>query len=48
VISLLMKVGLPQPIRIERGYPGPGFVVGEDPRGNAELMAALKRAGKLR
>ena len=35
-------------ICVEMGYPGPGFASGEDPRGDAQILQALRSAGKLR
>ena len=35
-------------IRIEMGYPGPGFSARDDPRGAPEIKAALQAAGKLK
>jgi len=35
-------------LRIELGYPGPGFFHGDDPRSDARILQALKGAGKLK
>jgi hypothetical protein len=35
-------------IRIELGYPGPDVFSGKDPRADAQVMAALRVADKLR
>ena len=35
-------------ICVEMGYPGPNFATGEDPRGDAQILQALRSAGKLR
>jgi hypothetical protein len=34
-------------IKLELGYPSPGFFQGEDPRSNAAIMESLEEAGKL-
>jgi hypothetical protein len=38
----------PPVIRLYRGYPGPDFSRGRDPRSNPRIMAALRAAGKLK
>jgi hypothetical protein len=35
-------------IRIELGYPSPGFSIVEDPRSNPVIMQSLEQAGKLK
>ncbi len=35
-------------IKIELGYPSPGFYQGDDPRSNADIMKSLEKAGKLK
>jgi len=35
-------------VRIQLGYPGPGFFHGEDPRSDPRIRQALEREGKLR
>jgi hypothetical protein len=37
-----------QVIRLELGYPGPDFFVGQDPRSDPRILDALESAGKLR
>jgi hypothetical protein len=34
-------------VKIELGYPAPGFFNGKDPRNNLDIMKSLKKAGKL-
>ncbi len=34
-------------IKLDLGYPSPGFYSGTDPRGNAEVMQSLENSGKL-
>ena len=34
-------------IRLELGYPSPGFFTGEDPRSNTQIIQSLEQAGKL-
>jgi hypothetical protein len=34
-------------MKINLGYPSPGFFGGNDPRGNPEIMKSLKKYGKL-
>jgi len=35
-------------VRLELGYPSPGFYSGDDPRSTPEVLLALEQAGKLR
>lgn len=35
-------------LRIQLGYPGESFFIGEDPRSDARILDALRQAGKLR
>ena len=35
-------------IRIQLGYPGPDFFVGEDPRSDSRIMDSIRQAGKLK
>lgn len=46
-VVILQPLSEGRMIRIERGYPGPDFFRGEDPRSNPEILQALQRAGKL-
>ena len=35
-------------IRIDLGYPGPDFYLGDDPRDNPRVVSSLRAAGKLK
>jgi hypothetical protein len=37
----------PHVIRLELGYPSSAFYIGDDPRGNPEVIESLEQAGKL-
>jgi hypothetical protein len=48
-VTIMLPLGADNnTIRIELGYPSPGFFQGTDPRVNTDVRKALEQAGKLR
>jgi hypothetical protein len=48
VVILLPALMDSTTVRIELGYPGPGFFRGKDPRNNKKIFRSLEQAGKLK
>jgi len=47
-VVIMQPIGDTHTVRIERGYPGPAFAQGEDPRSNPAVLTSLRQSGKLK